>query len=57
MCRIQDPVYHVRHEYLRKLLALLSAQKLPAQFNVIPFLTVHDPEEDVYNTVRKIIDS
>lgn len=33
--------------FLTKLISLLSPRKLPPRFNIIPFLTVHDPEADV----------
>ncbi|KAI0824810.1 armadillo-type protein [Trametes gibbosa] len=44
---IQDPVYQVRMAFLNKLVALLSKNKLPVQYNIVPFLSVHDPEADV----------
>ncbi|KAG2124196.1 armadillo-type protein [Suillus clintonianus] len=44
---VQDPCYNVRMEFLMKIFPLLTARKLPAQYNLIPFLTVHDPEADV----------
>ncbi|OBZ77502.1 Sister chromatid cohesion protein pds5 [Grifola frondosa] len=43
---IQDPCYQVRMTFMEKLVLLLSTRKLPVQFNVIPFLSVHDPEAD-----------
>ena len=39
--------------FLGKLLALLQPRKLPARFNVIPFLTVMDPESDMKVTVSR----
>lgn len=33
--------------FVNKLIALLTGFRLPAGYNVIPFLSVHDPEEDV----------
>lgn len=48
---IQDSCYNVRIAFLFKLLSLLQPRKLPPRFNVIPFLTVHDPEADVKSTV------
>jgi sister-chromatid-cohesion protein PDS5 len=48
----QHPIYQVRISFLAKLISLLTPRKLPPRFNVIPFLTVHDPEADVKNTVR-----
>ncbi|KAH7926273.1 hypothetical protein BV22DRAFT_1128351 [Leucogyrophana mollusca] len=44
---VQDPCYNVRMVFLTKLVSLLTPRKLPSRFNVIPFLTVHDPEADV----------
>ncbi|KAG1784584.1 armadillo-type protein [Suillus plorans] len=46
---VQDPCYNVRMEFLMKLFPLLTARKLPPRYNLIPFLTVHDPEADVKN--------
>jgi len=37
--------------FLTKLIALLTPRKLAARFNVIPFLTVLDPEPEVKNAV------
>jgi sister-chromatid-cohesion protein PDS5 len=37
--------------FLTKLIALLTPRKLAPHFNVIPFLTVLDPEPEVKNTV------
>lgn len=36
-----------------KLVTLLTARKLSPRFNVVPFLSVHDPEADVKNKVSK----
>jgi hypothetical protein len=33
-------------------MSLATHQQLPPHFNVIPFLTVHDPEADIKNMVR-----
>ncbi|TFK20656.1 cohesin-associated protein Pds5 [Coprinopsis marcescibilis] len=44
---IQDSCYNVRIEFLTKLVTFLQPRKLPPRYNVIPFLTVHDPEDDV----------
>jgi sister-chromatid-cohesion protein PDS5 len=48
---LQDPCFQVRDEFLRKFIA--THQQLPPHFNVIPFLTVHDPEADIKNMVRR----
>jgi len=52
---IQDPCYQVRDEFLRKYISLATHQQLPSQFNVIPFLTVHDPEADIRNMAKAYI--
>ncbi|KAG6864378.1 hypothetical protein C0991_010047 [Blastosporella zonata] len=44
---VQDSCYNVRVIFLSKLISLLQPRKLPPKFNIIPFLTVHDPESDV----------
>ncbi|KAF8067855.1 armadillo-type protein [Lyophyllum atratum] len=44
---VQDSCYNVRVLFLTKLISLLQPRKLPPRYNVIPFLTVHDPESDV----------
>lgn len=44
---IQDPCYQVRMAFVNKLITRLRALKLPAAYNVIPFLSIHDPEADV----------
>lgn len=33
--------------FVNKLIALLTGFRVPPAYNVIPFLSVHDPEEDV----------
>ncbi|KAF9818035.1 hypothetical protein IEO21_02996 [Rhodonia placenta] len=55
---IQDPCYQVRMTFLDKLLVLLpgrAGRKLPASYNVVPFLSVHDPEADVKNKAKAYI--
>ena len=52
---IQDPCYQVRVAFVNKLLMLLTASKLPAAYNVIPFLSIHDPEADVIMLTRAYI--
>lgn len=34
---------------------MLSARELPARYNLIPFLSVHDPEADVKNIVSDVL--
>ncbi|KAH9985602.1 armadillo-type protein [Russula vinacea] len=52
---IQDPCYQVRGEFLRKFISLATHQRLPPHFNVIPFLTVHDPEVDIKNVANAFV--
>ncbi|KAJ7145311.1 armadillo-type protein [Mycena crocata] len=44
---VQDTCFDVRMTFLKKLVTLSQPQKVPTHYNVIPFLTVHDPELDV----------
>ncbi|KAF8634850.1 hypothetical protein AX17_004098 [Amanita inopinata Kibby_2008] len=44
---VQDSCYNVRITFLSKLIPLLQPRKIPPRYNVIPFLTIHDPEPDV----------
>ena len=48
---IQDSYFDVRTRFLSKLIVLLHARKLPPKYNLILFLTVHDPVEDVKQKV------
>ncbi|EJD05552.1 uncharacterized protein FOMMEDRAFT_132048 [Fomitiporia mediterranea MF3/22] len=52
---IQDPCFNVRFFFLRKLAVHISSNKLPSRFNVILFLTVHDPEKDIRDTAEGIV--
>ncbi|KAF9559464.1 hypothetical protein CPC08DRAFT_763333 [Agrocybe pediades] len=45
-CLIQDACFNVRQVFLSKLLLLLQSRRLPPRYNVIPFLTVLDPEPE-----------
>lgn len=38
-----------------KLFPLLTTRKLPPRYNLIPFLTVHDPEADVKSRVSAVL--
>jgi sister-chromatid-cohesion protein PDS5 len=38
-----------------KLFPLLTTRKLPPRYNLIPFLTVHDPEADVKSRVSDVL--
>ncbi|KAF8970162.1 armadillo-type protein [Flammula alnicola] len=46
-CVIQDSCFNVRQIFLTKLITLLQPRKLPPRYNIIPFLSVMDPETDV----------
>ncbi|KZP25702.1 ARM repeat-containing protein [Athelia psychrophila] len=52
---IQDSCYQVRLNFLTKLLTLVQPRKLDARFNVIPFLTVLDPEEEVKDKASQYV--
>ncbi|KAK0480865.1 armadillo-type protein [Armillaria novae-zelandiae] len=54
---IQDSCYNVRLNFLRKLIILLYARRIPITFNIVPFLTIHDPEEDIKSTATSYISS
>lgn len=41
--------------FLDKLVALLSKGKLPPQYNIVPFLSVHDPEADVKSKAQAYV--
>ncbi|KAF8999911.1 ARM repeat-containing protein [Hymenopellis radicata] len=43
----QDTCYEVRFGFLTKVFAVLHYQKVPEVYNIIPFLTVHDPEVEL----------
>ena len=48
----QDTCFHVRSRFLTKIVHLLHTRVLPFRFNVIAFLTVFDPDEEIKNIVR-----
>ncbi|KIK70195.1 hypothetical protein GYMLUDRAFT_150761 [Collybiopsis luxurians FD-317 M1] len=52
---IQDTCFNVRQGFLRKLMPLLYNRKLPAKYNLILFLTAHDPEEDIKQMAAKAV--
>ncbi|THH06894.1 hypothetical protein EW145_g3765 [Phellinidium pouzarii] len=52
---VQDPCFNVRLMFLTKLLTLISSRKIPARFNVILFLTVHDPEDEIRDKARSFV--
>ncbi|KAK4687777.1 sister chromatid cohesion protein PDS5, partial [Tremellales sp. Uapishka_1] len=43
---IQDPCYHVRYTFLKKLAEVLPNQRLMPRWNIIPALVAKDPEDD-----------
>lgn len=51
----QDPCYQVRIAFMNKLVPLLTARRLPTSYNVVPFLSVHDPEKDVVDICRAYV--
>ncbi|EGO03586.1 hypothetical protein SERLA73DRAFT_46084 [Serpula lacrymans var. lacrymans S7.3] len=51
---VQDSCYNVRVTFLEKLVVLLTQRKLSPRYNLIPFLTTHDPEADVKTRVRYV---
>lgn len=48
---LQDTCFNVRLAFLTKVIQLLQPRKLPPRYNVIPFLTVLDPEPETKNMV------
>ncbi|TDL19619.1 ARM repeat-containing protein [Rickenella mellea] len=52
---VQDSCFQVRIGFLTKLVGLLHTRKLHPRFNLIPFLTVHDPEAEVKEKARNNI--
>ncbi|GBE89081.1 armadillo-type protein [Sparassis latifolia] len=52
---VQDSCFQVRVQFMDKLVTLLTARKLPVQFNVLPFLSVHDPEADIKNKAKAYV--
>lgn len=52
LTRPQDACFHVRSRFLAKIIHLLHTRVLPFRFNMVPFLTVFDPDEEIKNIVR-----
>ncbi|KAH8116096.1 armadillo-type protein [Phellopilus nigrolimitatus] len=52
---IQDPCFNVRQIFLAKLTTYIATRKIPPRFNVIPFLTAHDPEDEIREKARGLI--
>ncbi|KIL63535.1 hypothetical protein M378DRAFT_192889 [Amanita muscaria Koide BX008] len=52
---VQDSCFNVRMSFLNKLIRLLQLRKIPARYNVILFLTIHDPEPDVKTTASSYV--
>lgn len=47
-------MYQVRMTFLDKLVSFLSRRKVHTMYNIVPFLSVHDPELDVKNKASPI---
>ena len=52
---IQDSCYHVRMTFVNKLVGLLTSRRLSNAYNVIPFLSIHDPEADVISLTKAYV--
>ncbi|KAI5121999.1 hypothetical protein M0805_001831 [Coniferiporia weirii] len=52
---IQDSCFNVRQIFLAKVLTLISSRKIPPRFNIILFLTVHDPEDEIKEKARVFV--
>jgi len=52
---IQDTCFDVRSRFLTKIIHLLHTRVLPSRFNVVPFLTVFDPDEEIKNIASAYI--
>ncbi|GJE86522.1 hypothetical protein PsYK624_026020 [Phanerochaete sordida] len=52
---IQDQCFQVRYAFLNKLIPLLSTRRLSATYNVLTFLSVHDPEPEVIQLCQAYI--
>ncbi|PPQ70235.1 hypothetical protein CVT25_011295 [Psilocybe cyanescens] len=56
-CVIQDSCFNVRLAFLSKLITFLHPRKLSPRFNVIPILTVLDPEPDTKTIAAQYIEN
>nr|GAT42782.1 predicted protein [Mycena chlorophos] len=56
---VQDSCFDVRLGFLKKMITIAAAatnkRPFPALYNVIPFLTVHDPETEVQDMAKSYI--
>ncbi|KAK7046668.1 sister chromatid cohesion protein pds5 [Favolaschia claudopus] len=52
---VQDTCFDVRMTFLKKLVPLAMQQKVPTYYNVIPFLTVHDPETEIKSYAKSYV--
>ncbi|TCD68846.1 hypothetical protein EIP91_009560 [Steccherinum ochraceum] len=52
---IQDPCYQIRMVFLNKLISMLSKVQLPPSYNIIPFISIHDPEADVISKAKAYV--
>ncbi|KAG7091856.1 hypothetical protein E1B28_008258 [Marasmius oreades] len=44
---VQDPCFEVRQTFVTKVIGMLVSHKLHEKFNTLPFLTAHDPEDEI----------
>ncbi|KAH9477762.1 Sister chromatid cohesion protein pds5 [Psilocybe cubensis] len=56
-CVIQDSCFNVRLAFLTKLISFLHPRKLSPRFNVIPMLTVLDPEPDTKTMAAQYVEN
>ena len=54
---IQDVCYYVRRGFLDKLIRNAFNQNIPSNYNVIPFMTIHDVDADIFATAGTYINS
>ncbi|KZS86994.1 hypothetical protein SISNIDRAFT_420245 [Sistotremastrum niveocremeum HHB9708] len=52
---VQDTCANVRIAFFGKLISYLQARRLDAKFNVIPFLTPHDPEKELREKAKSYV--
>ncbi|KAL0574121.1 Sister chromatid cohesion protein pds5 [Marasmius crinis-equi] len=52
---VQDPCFEVRLTFVNKCLNLLVNGKLSERFNIVPFMTAHDPEDEIKLYARSYV--
>ncbi|KAH8102266.1 armadillo-type protein [Cristinia sonorae] len=52
---IQDPCYQVRGAFLDKVISQCSSSRLHPKFNIVPFLTVHDPDSEIISKAKAYV--